>query len=257
MRELVRSDLPELAVAGERVRGLVTRSSLPFALLAGIGADRIAGDVVRTIGFPVLSVLHLQNSLRAYDVQQLLAPALGMIVARRAGGRTGALAYVAYFAFTVGLRWSYLLLSCSGVASGGQPAPLFCSSTLLGLLPGALPPLAGLAIGAVIATRIADATRTGTNALLEGAGSYAAVFALATFGASAIVFSAYGVSALQAAFSVGVTLVSGMLAGATIALRSTSPLRTALLLVVLFVATWIYPFGASQLQMALGADWGT
>lgn len=254
MKELVRTDLPELLVARERARALVARSSLPFALLAGIGADRIAGDVLRTIAVAVLSVLQVQNAPRPYDVQQVLGPVAGMIVARRACGRAGALAYVGYSALTVALRWGDRFLSCNAATSRGEPGPaFFCPFT--DLLAGALPLVAALAIGAVVALLISDAPRTGSNALLEGAGAYAAFFALLMLGATAFAVSAYGVSAQQVAFIVGVTLISGALAGATIARRSGSPLRTALLLVFLFVVTWIYPLGAGQFEMAARADW--
>ncbi|MDE3097125.1 MAG: hypothetical protein KGK07_14145 [Chloroflexota bacterium] len=254
MKELVRTDLPELLVAGERARAFVARSSLPFALLAGIGADRIAGDVLRTIAVAVLSVVQLQNAPRPYDVQQVIGPAAGMIVARRAGGRAGALAYVGYSALTVALRWVDRFLSCNAASSRGEPGPVpFCPFT--DLLTGALPLVAALAIGALIATLIGDAPRTGTNALLEGAGAYVAFSALVMLGATAFVVSAYGVSPQQVAFIVAVTAISGVLAGATIAFRSNSPLRTALLLAFVFVVTWIYPLGAGQFEMAARADW--
>lgn len=254
MRELARTDLPELAAASERVRALVARTSLPFALLAGIGADRVAGDVLRSIAVAVLAAVQLQNAPRPYDVQQILGPAFGVLVARRAGGAAGAFAYVAYSAFTVALSWLGRLLTCSGASNELRHAS-FCSFQPLDLLAGALPLLVGLAIGAVAAARIGRSTRSGPNALLEGAGAYAAFSALVTFGARAFVVSANGVPTAQVAYIVAVTVIGGMLAGATIARRSRSPLRSALVLVLLFVVTWLYPFGAGQFEMVARADW--
>jgi hypothetical protein len=256
VRELVRTDLPELAAASDRVRALVAGASLPFALLAGIGAERVAGDVVRSIAVAVLAGVQVQNAPRPYDVQQILGPAFAVLVARRAGGAAGAFAYVGYSAFIVALSWLGRFLTCnSATASSDLRYASFCSFKLLDLLPGALPLVVGLAIGGVAATRIGGATRIGTNALLEGAGAYAAFLALVTFGARAFVVNSNGVPTPQVPYFVAVTVISGVLAGATIARRSRSPVRSALVLVLLFVVTWLYPIGASQIETVARTDW--
>lgn len=54
---------------------------------------------------------------------------------------------------------------------------------------------------------------------------------------------------------VGVTLISAILAGATCAVRSRTPLRTSAVLAAVLISLWLYPLGWGQLATIAGADW--
>lgn len=256
MREFVRSDLPELLVIGERMRTLVAGSSVPFALLAGIGAERIFGDVLRAIAFAVLEVLPLENAPRPYDFGQTLGPAIGLLVARRAGGRPGGVAYLAYSGVVLVLGWVGRAWTCAGILDRGElGVPSFCSYGPLELLGGALPLLIGLAIGAIVARSVTDTSRAGANPVLEAAGAYVVPSVLFAFGARAFAYEGFGIAPQQVVLILATTLISGMLAGAICAVRSATPIRTVAGLGALLVATWLYPLGWSQLLMVAGSDW--
>lgn len=140
MREFVRTDLPELVSASERARLLLARTSILFAILAGIGADRLFGDAVRAIVFAILEVAPVERFPRPYDFQEILGPATGLLVARRAGGVGGALGYLAYSGTILVIAWIARALTCAGVLSQGQlGVATFCAYGPLDLLAGALP----------------------------------------------------------------------------------------------------------------------
>lgn len=257
MREFVRSDLPELIAVGDRIRSAVARSSTAFALLAGVGAALIFGDVLRTIASGVFDVVPVQNAPRPFDFQQILGPAAGLVVARRAGGIAGALAYLGYSGIVLALGWLGRALTCAGVFPS-DPLRLglvsFCTFGPLDLLAGATPVLIGLAIGAVVARTVGGAPRAGANPLLEAAGAHVIPSAVFAFGARAFAVQSDGVPSQLVAVVIAMTVISGVLAGVVAGLRSATPLRTAVVLVLLLIATWLYPLGASQLQTVAGAD---
>jgi hypothetical protein len=255
MRELVRADLPELAVAGRWIRSAVSRSSLGYALLAGIGTDLLAGIIARTISAAVIEIARPEQAPRPYDFQQILGPAAALVVARAAGGTAGALAYVAYSLVVVVLGWLGRVLIC---ASGPPQNQLglggllsYCAFGPLDLLSGAAPLLIGLGVGAVFARSFVEAHRRGTNPLLEAAGAHVIPSVAFAFGAKALVFTT--LTAAPVVPIAGLTILEGSLAGAIIGSRSASPMRTTALLLVLLIATWLYPLGASQLLMAAGS----
>jgi hypothetical protein len=111
-----------------------------------------------------------------------------------------------------------------------------------------------LGIGAVVARSLVAAQRRGTNALLEAAGAHVLPSVVFLLGASRLVFTPPTSFPAQAVPILGLTILEGSLAGAIIGSRSASPMRTTALLLVLLIATWLYPLGASQLVMAAGSD---
>jgi hypothetical protein len=259
MREFVRADLPELIVAGERLRSLIARTSVPFALLAGIGADRLGGEVLRALANAILDAARLQYAPRPYDFQQIGGPAVGLLVARIAGGRAGALGYLAYSGVVIALGWIGRALTCAQIGSSGDIRSLglasFCVYGPLDLLAGALPMLVGLAIGGVAARAVGTAARQGANPLLEAAGAYAAPAVVFGFGARFFTYPVGQIEPQRIAYVVGVAILAGLLAGVIAGIRSRTPLRTAIVLAAVLVAVWLYPLGVSQFEMAARAGW--
>lgn len=257
MQEMIQEALPAIAVIGERARSVISRSSVGFALLAGVGAALIFGDLMRTIASAVLELARPEQAPRPYDFQQILAPAAGLVVARAAAGIPGALAYVAYSGVVLGLRWLVRILTCVGVFPSGPLEPglgSFCQLGPWDVLGGSVPLLIGLTIGAVAARAIGGARRAGANPLLEAAGAHVIPAIILGLAAQAFVYQSFSVLRVQVAFILVVTLLSGAVAGAVAGLRSKTPLRTAALLVALLLLTWLYPLGVGQFQMAAGAD---
>jgi hypothetical protein len=256
MRELLRSDVPELAAASRWLRRAVSRSSLGYALLAGIGTDLLAGSIARTISAAVIEIARPEQAPRPYDFQEILGPAAALVVARAAGGTAGALAYVAYSLVVVALGWLGRVLICVGGPPQGQLGfgglLSYCAFGPLDLLSGAAPLLIGLGIGAIIARSFVEAHGRGANPLLEAAGAHVVPSVVFAFGARALVFTT--ASTAPVIPILGLSILEGSLAGAVIGLRSASPIRTMALLLVLLIATWLYPLGASQLLMAAGSD---
>ncbi len=253
MRELVRADLPEALLLVERIGSLIARSSTGFALLAGIGAALLVGDVLRTIASGVLQVAPIADAPRPYDFQRILGPAAGVVVAGRAGGIAGALAYLGYSGVVLAVGWVGRMLTCAdGMSRGELGLGSFCTFGPLDLLAGAAPLLIVLAIGAIFVRIIDGAPRAGVNPLLEAAGAHVVPSVIFALGARAFEVEASGVSGQQVAFAV-ITVIGGALAGTVAGLRSTTPLRSAALLTAVLIATWLYPLGATQLAMAAGA----
>lgn len=256
MREFVREELPALVTAWRWAGSLVARSSAPFAVLAGIGADRLSGEVLRSVGFAVLEIVRPERAPRPYDLQEMLGPAIGLLVARRAGGRSAALGYVGYVTFTLGLGWIARALTCAGVLDRGQLGiASYCAFSPLDLFWGALPALVAVAIGAIPARAVSTASRAGSNALLEAAGAYSAAWTVLALGAQAFVYQPPGPAPAFVAYVVGTVVIAGLLAGAVSARRSATPLRTAVVFSAILLATWLYPLGWSQLAIAAQVDW--
>ena len=256
MRELIRADLPEVFTLRELFGSLVARSSTGFALLAGIGAALIVGDEMRTLMSATLEITRPERAPRPYDLQQILGPAVGILVARIAGGPAGALAYVAYSGSVMALGWLARVLTCAR-ALPDDPIALgltsFCQFGPLDLLQSAIPLFVGLALGGVAAWYARGSQRPGTNALFESAGAHT----LPSLGV-AFVLNATGLRPVEVVSQTlvfgSITLFAGLLAGAVIGLRSFTPVRTAAVLLALLIGAWAYPLGISQIRMAAGSD---
>lgn len=256
MREFVRDELPIVGAAGARLDSLVARSSTLFGVLAGIGAGRIGGDIALSASAAVLEATRLERTPRPYDFQQILGPALALVVARRAGGIGGTLGYLAYAGFVLVIGWIGRALSCAQIIDRDRLGSFsFCAYGPLDLIGSAMPTLIALALGGIVAAATPPARRAGSNALLEAAGAYAAPAVLFALGARAFVYQAPQPAPQLVAYIVGSTIVAGLLAGALCAARSATPRRTAIILAGLLVATWLYPLGWSQFAMTAGADW--
>ena len=252
MREFLRTDLPEVVAVAERLRQVVSRSSIGYGVLAGIGGGVLVGQVLRTLAFAVLTAVPIANAPRPYDFEQIAGPAAGLLIARRAGGMRAAYGYLAYSLLVVALGWLRRALTCA------FPPPLelglggFCIYGPLDVIAGELPLLVGLALGAVLLWTIGDAPYEGANPLLEAAGAYCLPPVILTLGAQAFVYEPGGVSAAMAALSIATSVIAGVVAGFVVGLRSSAPVRTALILAVLLVAMWLYPLGATQFMQAAG-----
>lgn len=256
MRELIRADLPELLGLSERMRSFVRRSSTAFALLAGIGAALIFGELVRAISSAILEIARPEQAPSPHDLQQVLAPAAGLLVARAAGGIPGALAYVGYSGVALSLSWASRALTCDRVLrSGGLGFGLssFCGFGPLDLLASAVPILIGLGIGAVAARYLGRSSRPGANPLLEAGGAHTLPTLVFAFGASAIAVPPQPLLPLAVA-SAALTVSAGVLAGVTAGIRSVTPTRTAFILALLLLAPWAYTLGAGQFLLVAGSD---
>ena len=256
VRELIRADLPELLGLSERMRSFVRRSSTAFALLAGIGAALIFGELVRAVSSAMLEIARPEQAPRPYDLQQVLAPAAGLVVARAAGGIPGALAYLGYSGVALVLGWLSRALTCARVLRSGDLGlglSSFCSFGPPDLLAGAAPTLIGLGVGAVVARYLGSSGRPGANPLLEAGGAHTLPTLVFAFGASAIAVPQESLLP-QAVAIAALTVSAGVLAGVTAGIRSVTPMRTAFILVVLLLAPWACTLGVSQFLMAAGSD---
>ena len=255
MREFVRAELPALGAAGEGIGTFVARTMTIFAVLAGIGAGRIAGEVLTSVAFAVREAMRPEGGPLPYEVRELVAPAVAVIVAWRAGGFRGAAGYVAYAGFVVLLGWVGRAASCAQMTDRERLPPLsVCDEGLFERLPSLGPLLIGLAIGAVLARAIGGARRAGSNPLLEAAGVYTVVQAVLALGSQAFVFQPPQPAPAFVAYVVGTTVLAGLLAGFVCARRSSKPLRTAVVLSVILMATWLYLLGWTQFAMTAAAD---
>lgn len=256
MRELIRADLPELLGLSERMRSFVRRSSTAFALLAGIGAALIFGELLRAISSAVLEIARPEQAPLPHDLQQVLAPAAGLVVARAAGGIPGLLAYLGYSGVALVLGWLGRALTCDRVSRSGEfglGLSSFCSFDPLDLVAGAAPVLVGLGIGAVAARYLGGPGRPGANPLLEAGGAHTLPTLVFAFGANAIAVPQESLLP-QAVAIAALTISAGVLAGVTAGIRSVTPTRTALILALLLLAPWAYTLGVSQFLMAAGSD---
>lgn len=255
VRDFVRAELPFVPAAGDRLSALITRSSPMFAVLAGIGAGRIAGDVLAATTGVVADVMRPEAWPFPYQVREVAAPAVALIVARRAGGPRAAMAYIGFAGLVVVLRWGAHAISCARIERELLVRIVHCDLGILERLGGIAPLLVGLAVGLLVARAIAGARRVGSNAFLEAAGTYTAVPSVLALGGQAFAYEPSQVAPGLVAYVVGTTVAAGLLAGGTLARRSATPVRTALAFAILLLATWLYPLGWSQTDMAMRADW--
>ena len=250
MREFLRSDLPEVIAGADRLRQLVSRSSTGYGVLAGIGGGVLVGQVLRALTFALLAAVPIANAPRPYDFEQIAGPAAGLIIARRVGGMRAAYGYLAYSLLVAALGWLSRALTCAFPPPSELGLGSFCSYGPLDLIAGDLPLLVGLALGAVLMLRIADAPYEGVNPLLEAAGAYCLPSVVLSFGARAFVYGPGGLSTPMVVLVIASALLAGVVAGVVVGLRSSAPRRTALVLAALLVATWLYPLGATQFMQA-------
>ena len=256
MRDFIRQELPAISTAGERIGSFVTRATTIFAVLAGVGAGRIAGEVLASVAFAFREAMRPEGGPLPFQVRELIAPAVAVIVARRAGGIGGAAGYVAYAGIVVLLGWLGRAVSCGQLTDRDRLPPLpLCDQGLFERLPSLGPLLVGLAIGAVVARAISDAPRAGSNALLEAAGVYTVVQAVLALGAQTFALHPPQPAPAFVAYVVGTTVLAGVLAGFVCARRSSKPLRTAVVLSAVLMATWLYLLGWTQFAMTAAADW--
>lgn len=255
MKEFVREELPAVSAAGERIGSFVLRSGTVFAVLAGIGAGRIAGDVLAALAGVVDDVIRPEAWPLPFQVREVTAPAVGLIVARRAGGPRAALGFVAYAALVVLLRWLAHAISCGRIEREALMRIVHCDLSILDRLGGIAPLLVGLAVGLLVARAVAGASRAGSNALLETAGAYTAVPAVLALGAQALAYAPPQPPPAAAAFAVATTVLAGLLAGVVCGRRSSAPVRTAVVLAAVLLVMWLYPVGWSMLAIAAQVDW--
>lgn len=254
MREFVREELPVVVAAGERLGSLVARSSVLFAVLAGIGAGRVGGDALAALAGVVDDVMRPEAWPLPFQVREVTAPAVGLIVARHAGGPRAALGFVAYAALVVLLRWLAHAISCGRIEREGLMRIVHCDLSILHRLDGIAPLLMGLAVGLLVARAVAGASRAGSNALFEAAGAYTAVPAVLALGAQAFVYAPPQPPPALVAYAVATTVLAGLLAGVVCGRRSSAPVRTAVVLAAILLVIWLYPVGWSQLAIAAQVD---
>jgi hypothetical protein len=233
---------------------VLARSSPAFAVLAAVGAGRIAGDLAAVITFALGVLMRPEVGPLPYQVREVIGPAVAIVVAARAAGRRAVIGYVAYAGLIVSSRWLAQAISCARIDREPLVRVVHCEPSVVDRLGAIAPLLVGLAVGVVVARAIATAPRRGSNALFEAAGAYTAVPAILTLGTQAFVYEPPHPPPGLLAYAVGTTVVGALLAGVVCARRSAAPVRTALLAAGLLLAAWLYPLGLGQLTLAAGVD---
>jgi len=252
-------DVISLARQAPRVSIPLAGSSLPWAILAGLGAGFFIAAPVRVLASLLYSVP------RTTELQPPTVPELGTIaatacafaVAWRAGGWLAAEGYLAFVAFERVLTIPRLIATCTDPRLAGVGSPFADRCTLGGQLIALWP----VATGGVLAFVIARAlSRSGgsTNGTLEAAGGL--VFAqalwspLTDFVLVRTSSSAPDVTGFTV-FNLGSALTAGIVAGLLLARRSRWAWRgfAAIAAVVLIQFVW-FSLRTLLASLAYGAD---
>lgn len=205
MRDSFATEFPSVAAAlGRLSRPTVARESWPWAALTGIGAGAIAAAILQ-LPLVALRVANLRDPAAwAASVAAILATAIGVAVALRAGRSRAVLLYV-------GIRLAYSLAALPGVV-------LFCdrsgeTNCFFRFALGQWTTAVGV-LAAVAAVTLLRSGLTGRNATVSATGAYVAAHELLSVPLAILAFDvavptdpfaqvAYGSVAAVAAAAIG------------------------------------------------------
>ncbi|TMG71865.1 MAG: hypothetical protein E6H81_02030 [Chloroflexi bacterium] len=236
----------------------IGRTSIGWAILAGIGAGFFAAEIVRIAASLLLSsprTTELRPPSGA-DLATIAATAFALAVAWRAAGWLAAEGYLAVMAVERLVGLPTLLRTCTD--PNFASAPFFADRCTVG---GQLLMLWPVALGGVLALALVRGSvrsSASTNGTLEAAGVVALVQALLSPLANLILFAeplparTNPDPATVAAFIVAQAAIAGIIAGVVLARRSRWPWRgfAAIAVVVLIGYLW---FSMPSILRALGS----
>ncbi|MGH2500076.1 MAG: hypothetical protein ACRDF0_08320 [Candidatus Limnocylindria bacterium] len=233
MRSVLAAEFGDLAPLLRRVRPTVAAAPAGWAALAGLGAWTLVSGAVSALLLYPMAMTDWAGPA-PFQVAQFAGPAAGVAVAVASGGRSGALVLGAYIAVLVARGWLGLVVQAC------PDAGLPCRDALSVAI-AQLPLVVGALTGVALAGLVARAPR-GRNGLLEAAGAFGLV--------PAAIFFALSPWTRELAED-PLPLAAAVMATAVVLLRrSARPLRDALVLAAVLIASWV-PFGTSQLAQAL------